>query len=153
MPLAQQEIDTILKAGMAGPSAANARPWHLLAITDKAIIEKLAETNLYSRILQSAMFIVIVIADMDLVIPKHPLYWAIDGSIACQNMILAAEELGIGSCWIGQWPQEKKMNVTKDFFQLPQGKLVHSIVTFGYPTSKKEPNDFNEPEKIHWNQW
>lgn len=152
-PLKVEEINEIVKAGMAGPSAANYRPWHLLVVTDKKIIQELAKTNRYSKLLDGAMMIVVVVADLDLAIPSCPEYWVVDGSIAAQNMILAATELNIGSCWVGQYPQKEKMEATAKFFDLPETKLVHSIITFGYPDEERKPNDYNEPEKVHFNKW
>lgn len=151
--ISEEDKKRILQAGLAGPSAANARPICFIAIDDKKQIEALAKTNRYGKVIAEAMFVVAVVADLTLAIESCPDYWVIDGAIAGQNMILAAKERAIGSCWIGQYPQEEKMTITQTFFNLPESIRVHSIITFGYPKEALEPNQYDEPEKIHYNQW
>mgnify|MGYP003324832985 CR=1 FL=1 len=66
----------------------------------------------------------------------------IDCSIAAQNMTLAAEELGLGSVWLGVWPVEERVKNQAKLFNLPEKIVPHSILVFGYPddeVSKVEP--------------
>ena len=67
--------------------------------------------------------------------------WAIvDAAIAMQNMVIAAWTLGVGSCWIGAFDEEK----VKELLKIPDKWKVVALVTFGYPAEhpkqrKKKP--------------
>ena len=81
-------------------------------------------------------------------------YWVIDASIATQNMILAANAMGVGSVWLGTWPQKEKIDAQAALFQLPETQIPHSIVAFGYPAA---PSDkvklLYEEDRVHFEQW
>ena len=71
-------------------------------------------------------------------------------------MIITATELGIGSVWLGTWPQMDRVEAQKKLFNLPDNQIPHSIIAFGYP---EDPNDLKEERNdydmsaIHYNKW
>ena len=69
-------------------------------------------------------------------------------------MILAAHAMGIGSVWLGTWPQEHKVSAQKALFDLPDSIVPHSIIAFGYPRedSAKEKLLY-EPGRVHFEKW
>ncbi len=132
--ITDEDIHTILKAGMSGPSATNARPWSFIVVTDKDRLNAMAEVNgLAANCLKGAAMGILVCGDLDRAYKTAPDYWIIDASIAAQNMILAANSLGIGSVWLGTWPQDFKVKGQAELFGLPENTVPHSIVAFGYP--------------------
>lgn len=148
-PVADEEITTILKAGMSGPSACNCRPWSFIVVKDREMLNKMADAKKqYSDLIRKAAFAVLVCGDLERAIPNAPEYWVIDGSIAIENMILAAHSMGIGSCWVGIWPRRENMDPQAELFMLPESAVPHSIVAFGYP---EESEGFGTPrEKPEW---
>jgi nitroreductase len=81
-------------------------------------------------------------------------YWIIDASIAAENMILAAQDMGIGSVWLGTYPQMDRVEKQKELFGLPDSVIPHSIIAFGYPieTVEEERNLF-EADRVHYEKW
>ncbi len=143
--VSEEDIKTILKAGMAGPSAVNARCWKFVIVENKEKLAQMHEINgAATKMLPNAAFAILVCGDLDKAFKKHPEFWVIDCSIATQNMILAANELGIGSVWLGTWPMEAKMEGQKKLFDLPDNLVPHSIVAFGYPD--EDPDKSSKPE-------
>ncbi len=136
------DIDALLHAAMSGPSACNKTPWDFYVVSNKEALEGLRGAAHYSNI--EAPLAIVVCGDLDKAFKKHPEFWVIDCSIATQNMILAANELGIGSVWLGTWPMEAKMEGQKELFDLPDNLVPHSIVAFGYPD--EDPDKSNKPE-------
>jgi nitroreductase len=62
--------------------------------------------------------------------------WAVvDTTIALQNMVIAAWAMGVGSCWIGDFKEEK----VKQTLQIPDKWKVVALVSFGYPSEQPEP--------------
>lgn len=133
-PIDRETIDQILRAGMAGPSCVNARDWYFVAVTDPEVLQKMADANgAPARCLKHAPLGILVCGDLGRAFPPAKEYWVIDCSIACQNMILAARDLGIGSVWLGTWPQMERVQAQKELMHLPDHLIPHSIIAFGYP--------------------
>ena len=154
-PIPEEVLHSILVAGMAGPSAVNARPWSFVVVRDKDLLNAMADGNGPAAApLRRAALGVLVCGDLSRAYAAAPDYWVIDGTIACQNMILAAHALGIGSVWLGTWPQENKMAAQKELFRLPEGIVPHSIIAFGFPAgeTKVQPERFEE-DRVHLEKW
>ena len=80
-------------------------------------------------------------------------YYVVDSSIAGQNMILAAWSLGIGSVWLGTWPQMDRVFEQRKLFDLPKDEIPHSIIAFGYPEEVKEKEEYYDESVVHYNKW
>lgn len=156
-PVSDGDLHTILSAGMSGPSAVNARPWSFLVVRDRETLCKMADGNgSAAQPLRGAALGILVLGDMTRALERAPEYWVIDGSIAAQNMILAAHGLGIGSVWLGTWPQEEKIAAQRRLFDLPESAVPHSIIAFGYPEeSQKElpARGGYEDGRVHLERW
>ena len=155
-PLEQKTVQTILEAGMRGPSCVNSKDWYFVVVTDREMLHKMADVNgKPAEPLRSAQAGILICGDMQRAFPKAPDYWVIDGSIAIQNMILAAYSLGVGSVWLGTWPQDARVEGQKELFNLPEYVVPHSILALGYPEgalNKQEPAPF-DPDRVHYNKW
>ena len=155
-PISETDIRTILTCGMSGPSAVNARDWSFIVVNDK---EKLSDWADHSgragSIISQAAMAILVCIDGERNFKKAPDYCIINGAIAAQNMILAAADLGIGSVWLGIWPQEEKVLAQKEYFALPESITPHSIIAFGYPAEDKSaiPHKDFEEDRVHYNKW
>jgi len=142
--LKEDDLQTILEAGLWAPSAHNSQPWHFTVIQDPDLIrhmstissEDMAKSSIkwMARIGQSgrsifhnAPTVVIVSGKKDEFL--DPL---IDCSAAAQNLLLAAEALDIGSCWIGliRFFFEHEDEVRK--LQLPAGHKPFYAICLGY---------------------
>ena len=156
-PISDDDLHTILAAGMSGPSAVNARPWSFLVVRSRDTLCKMADGNgSAAQLLKGATMGILVLGDMTRTFERAPEYWVIDGSIAAQNMILAAHGLGIGSVWLGTWPQEEKINAQRRIFDLPESAVPHSIIAFGYPeeSQKNIPARCGyEEDRVHFEKW
>ncbi len=154
-PIDDETLRLILRAGMSGPCCVNARDWSFIVVRNKETLAKMAEANgRPAAPLLSAAAAVLICGDLDKAFPPAQEYWVIDGAIAAQNMTLAAHELGLGSVWLGTWPQMDRVKKQAELFSLPQTQVPHSILALGYPenSSFSERNLLDE-EKIHWDKW
>ncbi len=150
-----EKIRKILSAGMSGPSAVNARPWEFIVVTDKDKLNKMADGNgRAANPLKGAPLSILVCGNLDKAYSSAPDYWTVDAAIACQNMILAAHDMGIGSVWLGTYPQEMKIRAQSEIFGLPENIIPHSIIAFGY-SKNSEPceRDLYDETKVHFEEW
>ncbi len=151
----ESDIHTILQAAMSGPSAVNCRPWQFLVTKRKDVLERMAKANgPYATPLTHAAFGVMVAGDLSKAYSNAPEYWQTDCSIAAQNMILAAQALGVGSVWLGTFPEQERVQALKEEFNLPENIVPHSLIAFGYPVDNdNHQRDLFESEKVHVDKW
>lgn len=148
-------LQTILAAGMSGPSCVNARDWSFIVVRDRDTLNKMADANgRPAQPLRTAKLGILICGDLERAFKGAPDYWVVDGSIAAQNMILAAHALGIGSVWLGTWPQTDRVKAQSALFGLPETQIPHSIIAFGYPEEEitREKLIF-EPDRVHYEVW
>lgn len=137
-PIAPETLRAILCAGMAGPSCVNARDWCFVVVQDRQTLIAMADANGDpARPLRSAAAAILVCGDLERAFPPAPDYWVIDGAIAAQNMVLAAQALGVSSVWMGTWPQQDRVARQAALFGLPEQIVPHSILALGYPEGSK----------------
>lgn len=146
-----EQIQIILRAAMYAPSAANAQPWHFIVIDDRAILDRIPTIHQYANMVHSAPLAIVVCGDLDK--EKFPGRWPLDCSAATQNMMLAAHAMGIGSVWVGIYPDEKNMKDFRRLLNLPNHIMPLALVPMGYSESiPKQPERFDET-KIRNNKW
>jgi nitroreductase len=156
--ISDDAIRSIMEAGMSGPSCANTRPWSFLLVRDKTTLSKMADSNgRYAEPLRYADAGILVCGDMGRAFKPAPDYWIIDCAIAAQNIVLAATALGIGSVWLGTYPQMDRVEKQSRLFDLPVTIKPHSIIALGYPDSneEKKPSSVRkyEPKRVHEACW
>ena len=118
-------------------------------------LNKMADANgKPAEPLRGAKLGILVCGDMGRAFKGAPDYWIVDGSIAAQNMILAANALGIGSVWLGTWPQPDRVKAQAELFGLPETQIPHSIIAFGYPKEEgRKEKLIWEEDRVHYEKW
>jgi nitroreductase len=144
-------IQQILKAGMAAPSAGNEQPWHFIVINDRNVMNEITKIHPYSQMLKEASHAIVVCGDLSL--QKFEGYWVQDCSAAMENMLLMAQELGLGSVWLGVYPMEDRVKSLKELLVLPECVTPLSIMSIGYPAETRENIDRFIPSRVHKNRW
>ena len=142
-PIPDEVLRNILEAGRLAPSADNAQPWHFVVVTESKIKEKLSRGRWNYFIKDSATTVVgCGYTDNE---------WStIDVAIALENMVIAAEAQGVGSCWIGDFEEEE----VKELLGIPDNLKVVALVSFGYPAEKPSPlNKKSLKEIVHYNKF
>ena len=155
-PIPQEALETILRAGMSGPSCVNAQDWAFLVVRDKETLGKMAQGNgAPARPLLGADVGILICGDLERSFPPAPDYWIIDGAIAAQNMVLAAADLGIGSVWLGTYPEMERVRAQSALFGLPETIMPHSILALGYPAPGAAPGKEKvlPTGRVHYEHW
>ena len=149
--VAQETIETILKAAMHAPSARNRQPWHFFVITDREILKQIPNAHPFAAMTPEASFAVVVCAD-DEILPASE-RWGIDCATATLSIQLAAHGLGLGAVWCGVYPDPDRQRELKNLLKLPDTIHPFSLVPIGYPAEPLPVVDRYNPERIHTNQW
>ena len=139
-PPTDEQIDMMLKAAMAAPSACDTRPWSFVVCR---------ETKWFNAPCA------IVVCGKRTVVPAFELdgVWAQDCAAATENILLAAHSMGLGACWRVCWPSPTVMATVKAQIGLPFGVIPFSYVTIGMPAENPEPKDKYDSSLIHYEKW
>lgn len=146
-PVEEEKIKTILKAAMNAPSAGNQMPWEFIVVEDKAILEELSNSSPYAKCVAHAPVAIVVVYRTDDL--RFPSYAQIDSAIACENILLAITELGLGGVWLGIAPEEERMEKVEKILHL-ENKHAFAIIPFGYSDMTLDPNDKYDEARITW---
>lgn len=147
----EELVEQVLRAGMAAPSAGNEQPWHFIVIDDRELLNEIPKFHPYSQMLKEAGYAIVVCGDESL--QKYEGYWVQDCSAAMENMLLMAQDVGLGSVWLGVYPMEDRVKALKELLGLPESVLPLSIMPLGYPAESRNPVDRYNPSRIHRNRW
>ena len=150
-PIAQDDLNTLLRAAMMAPTARNCQEWEFVVVRNKETFKKMMHVHPYAKMLEQADCAIIVCGNTQ---REHaPGYWMADCGAATQNILLAATSLGIGSVWLGVYPNEERMKGLSQLLGLPDYVKPLNIIALGYPAEKKEEVDRFDPAKIHTEEW
>ncbi|MBR1381372.1 MAG: nitroreductase family protein [Paludibacteraceae bacterium] len=152
--LSSAQIDTILRAGMAAPTAVNKQPWAFVVVEDAAQLAALSRALPSSRIENGASHAIVVCGDMTKALEGEAQgYWVEDTSAATENMLLAAHAMGLGGLWVGVYPIAEKVKRVSDIIAAPEYIVPMCLVVLGVPNEQPAVKDKYKPENIHFNRW
>lgn len=147
-PLSEAKVRELLEAAMAAPSANNSQPWHFVVVRDKETKSLLAKTHRWSGMIAQAPLAIVVCGEK-----TRSLHWVEDTSAATENLLLAAEALGLGGVWIGIHPDRAREAKVREALGIPEKVGVLCLIAVGRPAEHKPPrNNYNEA-RIHHDRW
>lgn len=149
-PVSDEIVFELLKAAMSAPTAGN-QPWHYVVVRKRDLLDGVSTFHPHSDMLKQAAFGIAVCGDPTIETLKGR--WVLDCAAATENMLIAANALGLGAVWVGIYPVEERMEGLRKLLGIPGHVIPLSIVSVGNPAEKKEPSDRFKPERIHYDQW
>ncbi len=150
-PVPEPLIEKLLSAGMAAPTARDAREWQFLVIDDRTMLEKIGEINPNALMAQKAPLAILVCGDLGR--EKSEGYWVVDCAAAVENILLAAHALGLGAVWTGVYPRRERMEGLKQLVGLPENVAAHSLIVLGYPAEQPPPRNLYNADRVRRNRW
>lgn len=140
--ISESDMLEIIEAACMAPSAMNQQPWRFKIASDPETKKKVAHSFLTTRFTDKASHIVLYLMDTKCIVPGMA---PMDVASAVTISLLEAQNKGIGSCWCGVWPNEKRMEKCKEIFDIKEKRYVPmALVAFGYP---KDENAFHEVKR------
>ena len=150
-PIPDNDINVLLKAGMAAPTALNAQPWHFVVIRDRDMLRALADVSQYTGMLADAPLAIAVCGDMTKkATSDEGIYWLQDCCAATENILLAAHSMGLGATWLGGYPVESRYKQDIKVLKLPDNLIPVSIIAIGYPAVQVAPKDKWHPDNVSY---
>lgn len=152
--ISDAQLDTLLRAAMAAPSAINKQPWAFIVVTDEAKIAALGEALPYSRCSNKPAVAIIPCGDLSKAIEGDMAnFWINDVSAATENLLLAAHSMGLGAVWTGLHPDMNRAKLVQGMLGLPEHIIPLCVVPVGHPAEQPEVKNKYKEENIHYNKW
>lgn len=150
----KEQLETLVKAGMAAPSARNLQPWAFIIVTERTKLNALAEALPYAKMLAKAPAAIIVCGDLSKSVTEvDSAYWVQDCSAATENILLAAEATGLGAVWTAAYPYLERMTPVINILEFPKNVIPLNVIPIGYPTGEDKAKNKWKPENMHWEKW
>ncbi len=140
-PVDREKVDFLIEAALRAFSSKGSNPWEFIFVSDKATLGRLSRAKPHgSGFLKNAPLGIVVCAD-----PEKSTVWIEDATIASTFILLAAESIGLGGCWIQIRDRMHDDTRSADAYisetlKIPEGIRVEAIMAVGYPQEKKAPH-------------
>lgn len=148
-PVEKDKLEMLVRAGMAAPSSRDRRPWEFVIVTDRNLLDKMGDGLPLARMLKDTKQAIIVCGDT----VKSNNAWQLDCSAAAQNVLLAAESMGLGAVWTAAYPYPERIKVVREALRLPDHIVPLTVIPIGYPTGIEKTKDKFNKKQIHYNGW
>ncbi|MGQ9470288.1 MAG: nitroreductase family protein [Candidatus Aminicenantales bacterium] len=157
-PVEREKILTCLEAARLAPSAENVQPWRFVVIDDQELKQAFASrvfSGIYfvSRFAAKAPVLILILARIDVLANRigkqiqDVSFYLIDIGIAGEHLVLQAEELGLGTCWVGWFNHRQARKV----LSIPRKYKIVNLLALGYPEKRPETPRRRKPlEEIAW---
>jgi len=156
-PVEKEKILACLEAARLAPSAHNAQPWRFLVIDDaelKARVSEKAFSGMYSacRFASQAPVLVLLLAKSDFManrlgrLVQGVQFYLLDLGIAGEHFVLKAEELGLGTCWIGWFNSRAVAKLLK----IPKKYRLVAVLAVGYSERRPPARSRKSLEETVW---
>lgn len=151
--IGKEDLLTILRAGMAAPTAVNLQPWSFVTVTERAVLDRLGDGLPYAKMLGGAEAAIVVCAIPKKAYEQKVEFAVIDSACASQNILLAVESLGLGAVWTAVYPYSHRMDLVRRTLNIPDNIIPLNVIPIGHPAGAGKPINKFIQENIHWEKW
>jgi nitroreductase len=154
-PVPEDAIEKMLQAAIQAPSAGNLQDWEFVVVRSVEVKRELAIAAFNQTFVAEAPVVIVVCSDLDRVSSRYgergsSLYSIQDTAAATENLLLAAHDLGLGSCWVGAFNEER----VKEVMVLPTHVRPLVIIPVGYPAENPEkPGRLDLKKVVHYERY
>ena len=139
-PIDREKIELCIEAARLAPSADNMQPWRFIVLDDRELIQEMGQSVCTgicrrTRFIGNAAAIIVILADLNFAVHRlgaaifGTQHYLLDIGIAGEHIVLQAQELGIGTCWINLFNASAAQKVLK----IPKKYRIVSLIAMGYP--------------------
>lgn len=150
-PVEDAQLELLLRAAMQAPSAKNERPWEFLVVRDPERRLQLSQVDPYAGAAKNATAVIVLLCRMDACSETEGVtFWQQDMAAAAENLLTAAQELGLGAVWLALAPVDSRMDYVRTLLHLPEELIPFAMIPVGYPIQWKCPADRYDKQRVHF---
>lgn len=151
-PVSDEHLETLLAAAMAAPSAFNQQSWRFVVVSDAKVRAELSKASKHAGMLADAPLVIVVCGDTQA--ERHPdTYWVQDATAALENILIAANGLGLGAVWVGVHPWDERVDAVRAATGLPEHIKPLASVAVGHPAESKPASERLDWGKVRTDRW
>jgi nitroreductase len=150
-PVPPDLVEQLLGAAARAPSAGGAEPWHLVIVDDRDTLTRIGRSHPSVEMAETAPLGVAVCGDPGR--ERVAGFWVQDCAALTQNLLLAAQALGLGAVWTGIYPVRNRVLRYRQILELPNEIVPVAFVLVGYPARRTEPKEVSLEGRVHRNRW
>ena len=148
--VSDDQIKVLLEAAMAAPTAMNLQPWHFVVIDDPVKLADLRKVLPFGKMqVPLAISVCGNLGSVKKLVTER--FWVQDCSAATQNLLLAANALGLGAVWCGVHPINRLESSLRTILNLPETVIPLNVVYIGHPAEVKPARTQYDPKRISQN--
>ncbi len=145
-PIPRDQLEQLVTAGLRAPTARNEQPWAFVIVTDAPTRRQIAKQTEFGKFIAEAPACIVVFC-------RETKYYLEDGCAAVENILLAATDLGIQSCWVAGDKKDYALIIAQMLGAPDEYKTI-AYLALGYAKSPGQPKE-RKPlnEVLHWEKW
>lgn len=152
--VSDEQVEILLRAAMSAPTAMNKQPWAFIVVRDKTTLAALAAELPYAKMLPKAQLAIVPCGDSSKFLHgEDDQLWVQDLSAAAENILVAANAIGLGGVWTSVYPHKEREEPVEKILNLPKGIIPLTIIPIGYPGREYSPRDKWNPDVVHHEHW
>ena len=146
-PVPNELLVSLCKAGLCAPSARNGQPWEMIVVRQRELLKQLSAIRKPWHALVTAGAAIVICG-------REEKYLQQDCAAAAENILLLAQAMGLGACWLGLYPNRDAQEAVQTLLQLPEDIMAVMIIAIGYPDDpvQRAPREMNAA-KIHFERF
>ncbi len=144
-PVTREQIETMVDCGRLAATARNVQPWEFIVVTDPDMRASIAAVATNGPFISDAPVCIAVVC-------QEGAYYLEDGCNATENLLLAAQALGLGSCWVAG-DKKPYAGAVEDLLGVPKGHRLVSLVAVGHAAAVPSPKKRLLSEVLHWEKY
>lgn len=145
-PVTEEQLELLLRAAMAAPSACNQQPWEFYAVTDPEKIAELSKATPFSTPCAGAALVIVPCQRVNCAVPPCAPF---DMSAAVENILLEADSLGLGACWMALSPMKQRQLKVAGILGIPDSLEPFCLISCGHPAEERPQQDRFDPARVH----
>ena len=146
-------VHDMLEAAMAAPSACCKDPWEFIVVRSAAQRGRIAQGLPNGGFLTKASVGIVVCGSLARAHSGELSYMLQDCSAAMQNLLVAAQGLGYGACWLGVHPRADRIALLRNLLALPETVIPIGVAAIGLPAVKLEARTRYNAAFVHQETW
>lgn len=145
--ISKENILALIDAARLAPTARNIQPWEFIAVTDRSLLKHIGDLADNGSFIRDASLCVAIFC-------KDTKYYLEDGCAATENLLLAASDLGLASCWVAG-DKKPYCSSIKELLKVPDEFRLVSLIALGKAKAKREDvvSKRSLNEVIHWDKY
>ena len=147
-PVSDADIQSLLEAAMAAPTADDTRTWEVVVVRQKDLRDEISRVHPWASMCAAAPVVFVVLGDA-----RRSAHWVEDCSALTENLLLAVTSLELGAVWVAIYPQLQDEERVRRTLNIPDHLRVLCVIPVGHPAEDKPARTKYDAQRVHYDRY